>query len=130
MNETNETIFENAKVGDKVWTFSNAVLDGEWLEIIFIDSNSPFPIKTKKGDFTWGGQYHTYGPQVIFWGPPTIIPPSRQPRFIEKEIVGYVNVYSDRLHFHHDESGAKARADKSTVLAIAVPVRGTARIKE
>lgn len=72
------TTFENAKVGDRVYSLVHG-----WTEIYSIKPQSEYPIILKAsgssvlGSHTWDGSIYTGGDQVLFWDKPTIIAPER-----------------------------------------------------
>ncbi len=93
-----ETTFENAQVGDRVYSCAHYCEEGKTTNGIItdIDLNNTYPIVVNFGKlraiFTIKGMYHHDFPagQVLFWSKPEFVVPVRPKR--KKIIEGYVGV--------------------------------------
>jgi len=93
-NKMSETTFENAKVGDRVW--SSVFGAG----IILDNANSKdFPIYVKFSNFCASfmtdGKRFKEERRTLFWEEIDMIPPERPKRKVKKVIEGWVNIYGD-----------------------------------
>lgn len=84
-----ETTFENAKVGDKVWS----VMFG-WGKIIGISKDSDYPIRVEFaqpntiGTFMLDGVSFKCENRTLFWDEIKITPPERPKRKVKKSCGG------------------------------------------
>lgn len=140
-----ETTFENARVGDKVWSFEFG-----WGEIIHIysDTESNYPVKvnfegesdngcdvTETETYTTCGRRSAEYKQSLFWDEIKFDAPKRQPRKVTK----YVNLYAvktdhGRKFWHNkyvrpgvvldtiEEAQRHAAESTAIVKAVAVPI--------
>ena len=117
----NETTFEKARTGDKVWTKK----DG-WGSIVGIDDNEELPITvcfrsrrksfTKKG-FALMSDKH----QSLFWGEIKI--PTRPKRKIIKKVERWSNVYpNDFISIYKTKEMANINACSSRIACVKLPI--------
>jgi hypothetical protein len=73
-----ETTFENAKVGDKVWSpiFGEGIVK-EMLPLCFFLSIKVIDYNGRAYDFSLDGQKTIHGPQCLFWSKQNIVAPSK-----------------------------------------------------
>lgn len=104
-DKMNETTFENAKQGDRVWS-----LVFGWGTIIQYDaSNNTFPIhirfdKYGNGVYTYSatGLWDNCQQRSLFWDEIKITPPPRPKQKVKKVVEGWVNVYPKNYNIFHD----------------------------
>lgn len=91
----NETTFENAKVGDRVWDLRHG-----WGTVNSRQDNAPCPLSVwfDAGNclgFSFDG--HSYSQKrTLFWDEIKFEAPPRPARKIKKVVEGWVNVYADK----------------------------------
>ena len=121
-----ETTFENAKVGDKLWSFYGR----EWVTVEKICSNQKYCIClvfednsteacTLEGETTEGSR------QDIFWDEIKFEVPVRPKQKIKKKLKRWMNVYEEGKwtgNGNHYESECQARkAATHAAVAVAIP---------
>ena len=116
-----ETTFENAKVGDKVWSFYGR----EWVTIKEFHPQNRYSIafETKDGakqGFTVGGETVIGGGQDIFWDEIKFEVPTRPKRRVRKKKIVWANIYEDESAiFHESEEDARGAAhDRAVATAV------------
>jgi hypothetical protein len=120
----NETTFENAQVGDRVWSYAygwgtvtNHCPDsytGRYPIVVKFDTGSATGTYTKQGKFT------TTEPQTLFWDEIPIIAPPRPKRLVTKTAEVWINVYGygPSINFFSSEEAANEIAGKSRIACV------------
>ena len=132
-----ETTFENAKVGDKVWSpmygwgviddTLSSVPDGELIRVIF-----------KEGGHTscacWyerSGRLSDRAPQSLFWSKVNITAPERPKRKVQKTVEAWANIYENRDPcFHYTEKDANCLQSFVDKRLFCVKLTGTYEVEE
>ena len=117
----NETTFENAKVGDRVWWFNQRVFGG-----IVRKTDAAIWVAFQEYDtiaFNLNGERH--GLQELFWDEILFVAPPRPKRMVKKTLEGWVNVYPDdsplkRFHFVKDRPHADGLAEQTRIACVHV----------
>ena len=127
-----ETTFENAKVGDDVWSPLFGV--GRIVEIESVSEDYPIIVKPynnpgRRVSFACSGQYLQSGNQLLFWSEVKIEAPVRPKQKVKKMWKGWANVYEDQAHCHPTKAKAKSNAGFS-VIAMAVPIEIEYEVEE
>ena len=97
-DEMNETTFENANVGDLVWSFQL----GKWGTILEINNLGEKAIEVNFGPsyphtcfFTLSGSWLEGENQVIFWDEIPFVAPPRPPRKVIKKVKRWLYICDD-----------------------------------
>lgn len=125
----NETTFENAKVGDKVWTVTD-----DWGEIVEIIETSEYPIIVEfeacQLSFTVKGFYYeTEKRQSLFWNEIKYEIPTRPKRKSIKKIECWMNIYSDGDNTIH-KTKDKANENACTYRIACIKLTGEYEVEE
>lgn len=113
-----ETTFENAKVGDKVWSYHNG-----W-GVIYSITSPPYPIIVDFSDaklysFTLDGVEITGERQTLFWDEVKFEIPTRPKKRVKKE--GWININKMCIHetkemaLHRREALSTVNSDILTI---------------
>jgi hypothetical protein len=129
--KTNETTFENAKVGDKVYSFTSG--EGEICQVDFASSYS-IMVKSPAGheSFTTKGAYRMNGEQTLFWSKPVFETPTRPKRVAKKDVVRWANVYpyNNNVGAHNYPTKEEADSKASNERIACVRLTGTYEVEE
>jgi len=91
-----ETTFENARVGDRVWS---SVFGWGSVRSFGGDEKYPVQVRFKSGNsdisYMVSGQRDDYELRTLYWDELCIDPPERPKRKAKKIIEGWVNIYGD-----------------------------------
>ena len=124
---SNETTFENAQVGDRVWSSKWG-----WGEVLVITKRFTYPIEVRFSDTC--SEYHTLKGvnvegemQSLFWDELTI--PTRPKRKVTKTIEAWANVYPDGKYYVYETLGWAERNKADTRIALA-HLTGTYEVEE
>jgi hypothetical protein len=96
-----ETTFENARVGDRVWSVEygwgtvESVSKGVYPVVVSFDCGIDVT-------YTFSGMPRSSGLQTLFWDEVKIEAPPRPRRKVKRTIEGWANVYSNELLTFHD----------------------------
>lgn len=126
-----ETTFENAKVGDRVWSITQG-----WGKITSINNTPNYPIlaffPSGAATFTIEGKYyekHQY--PILFWDEIPITPPPRPKRKVKKEISRWANVYTNYCSsLYNSEKAANAGQNWNESRIACVELKGTYEVEE
>lgn len=127
-----ETTFENAKVGDKVWS-----VEYGWGEIIEI-SNRVRVEFTRLAGYTGCKSFDKHGRRLseynktLFWDEIKIVPPERPKIKVKKKVEVWLNVYPEEplakgnIHYSREQADYIAWSER----IVCVRLTGTYEVEE
>lgn len=128
----NETTFENAKVGDRVWDF-----DDGWgtLSRSMLTSHPSYPLEVrfstnKIGIYTISGISFGGEKQTLFWDEVKFEAPPRPKRKVKKVVVGWVNIYSSQCGSIYDTPSEARRNRDAACLGEPLLIKHEYEIEE